>query len=257
MDTPNDTLTCTKCGNEYPATAEYFKPDKKKRNGFFSWCRACCNEDNKVQYHKKLEQNRQRALDYRNAHLEQSRETTREYHRTHKDRERETNKAWRERHPEYNGYNKELSRKRYRDNREQILAADKLRRRNNPLPTQIASFRRKSRHKGLPLQFTVSDWRRALDYFEHRCAVCGRQADMWTFLARDHWIPITNTACPGTIPTNIVPLCHAKAGTPTGTPCCNQSKFNHHPMEWLIDRFGSRRANEIARRIEQYFASIS
>ena len=34
-------LACTRCKAEKPATAEFFPPHNKKRNGFDSWCRGC------------------------------------------------------------------------------------------------------------------------------------------------------------------------------------------------------------------------
>ena len=34
-------LGCTHCKETKPATAEFFPPHNKKRNGFDSWCRAC------------------------------------------------------------------------------------------------------------------------------------------------------------------------------------------------------------------------
>lgn len=34
-------LTCTRCKNEKPASAEYFPLHNKKRNGLDSWCREC------------------------------------------------------------------------------------------------------------------------------------------------------------------------------------------------------------------------
>jgi len=34
-------LTCTKCKESKPATAEYFPLHNKKRNGLDSWCRSC------------------------------------------------------------------------------------------------------------------------------------------------------------------------------------------------------------------------
>ena len=37
-------LTCTRCQSEKPASAEFFPPHNKKRNGFDSWCRACRSE---------------------------------------------------------------------------------------------------------------------------------------------------------------------------------------------------------------------
>ncbi len=37
-------LTCTRCKAEKPATAEFFPPHNKKRNGLDSWCRTCRSE---------------------------------------------------------------------------------------------------------------------------------------------------------------------------------------------------------------------
>ena len=34
-------LTCTRCKAEKPASAEFFPPHNKKRNGLDSWCRQC------------------------------------------------------------------------------------------------------------------------------------------------------------------------------------------------------------------------
>jgi len=37
-------LTCTRCKESKPETAEYFPLHNKKRNGLDSWCRACRKE---------------------------------------------------------------------------------------------------------------------------------------------------------------------------------------------------------------------
>jgi len=39
---------CSKCKNKYPATLEYFKPDKSVKDGFGSWCRNCKQEIDRV-----------------------------------------------------------------------------------------------------------------------------------------------------------------------------------------------------------------
>lgn len=253
MDTPNDTLVCTKCGNEYPATLEYFKPDKKKRNGWFSWCRTCCNADSKRRYHADIDVHRQRSLEWRNANIERAREITREYHRTHKEEDWEQARRWHAAHPDYHREQANLYYWRHRDRH---LAYNKERYRKHPEKFRLYSVLRKSRVRNMPTAFTRKDWRYALAYFDNRCAVCGRSEDMWTKLAADHWIPVTSPHCPGTIPTNIVPLCHAMPGVPAGVPCCNQSKFNHEPLDWLQKRFGKREAERIAKRVQEYFETI-
>lgn len=254
MDTSNDTLTCTKCGNEYPATPEYFKPDKRNRTGFSSWCKACHRDYNKRYYDKNLERERARKLDYRNANSERARETSREYHRTHKDADREQMRRWRAANHERSN---EIARQTYRRHRDRYLAKFKEHYRKHPEKFRLQSVLRKSRVRNMPTAFTRKDWRYALAYFDNRCAACGRPEDMWTRLAADHWIPVTSADCPGTIPTNIVPLCHAMPGVPAGEPCCNQSKFNHDPLKWLQKRFGKREAKRIAKRVQEFFETIS
>ena len=67
----------------------------------------------------------------------------------------------------------------------------------------------------------------------------------------DHWIPASDPSPdnPGTVPTNIIPLCH-------GIDSCNQSKSNKSAATWLTERYGPRKAAVILTRIEGYFASL-
>jgi hypothetical protein len=123
---------------------------------------------------------------------------------------------------------------------------------NHPEITRIANHKRIARKKSKPFNFTKNDWQRALDYFNHRCAVCGRQFnDLFgeRKAAADHWIPLANSNCPGTVPTNIVPLCHGIDG-------CNSSKNRTLPMDWLMKKFSKRKAEQINKRIQDYFAWV-
>lgn len=102
------------------------------------------------------------------------------------------------------------------------------------------------RKQNLPRAFTVRDWERALEYWGHSCAICGRPRGLWHTLAQDHWVPLTHADCPGTVPTNILPLCHGEDG-------CNNSKGKKDPEEWLVAKLGRRRANRKLREITAYF----
>jgi hypothetical protein len=64
-------------------------------------------------------------------------------------------------------------------------------------------------------------------------------------------IPLTDPRPdnPGTVPTNIVPLCHGVDG-------CNLSKSNGDPIEWLTSRYVPRKAKQILARIQAYFDSL-
>jgi hypothetical protein len=35
---------CTRCGNEKPATTQFFPKNKRKKNGLDSWCKPCRSE---------------------------------------------------------------------------------------------------------------------------------------------------------------------------------------------------------------------
>lgn len=97
--------------------------------------------------------------------------------------------------------------------------------------------------------FTTQEWKRALRYFNGCCAVCGRQGkDLFGVIkiAADHWIPLNSPNCPGTVATNILPLCHGLGG-------CNNKKRDVLPEQWLIEQFGKRKAGQIIQRIEGYF----
>src|SRR5512141_2961524 len=87
------------------------------------------------------------------------------------------------------------------------------------------------RKRKLPDTFTDQDWQRALEYWDYKCAVCGRPRGLWHTLAADHWIPLSDPECPGTIPTYIVPLCHGEGG-------CNNSKRSRSPQAWLEAKLG-------------------
>ena len=91
------------------------------------------------------------------------------------------------------------------------------RRQTSPLLYAIYNQRRRARKQAKPETFTQEDWRFALEYWQHSCAVCGKQQGFWWNLQADHWIPISDPESPGTVATNIVPLCGGMTG-------CNQSK---------------------------------
>jgi hypothetical protein len=58
---------------------------------------------------------------------------------------------------------------------------------------------------------------------------------------------------PGTVPTNIVPLCHSDKGS---RGRCNNSKHNRDAVKWLVERHGEAQSAEIIRRVEAYFDEV-
>lgn len=58
---------------------------------------------------------------------------------------------------------------------------------------------------------------------------------------------------PGTVPWNMLPLCHGMKDAPIGEPSCNLSKGNKDPVKWLISKLGECKAKEKLAEIETYF----
>lgn len=106
----------------------------------------------------------------------------------------------------------------------------------------------------LPNDFSREDWQRALDYWGHKCAICGQIEDGSHVLAPDHWIPISDPRPnnPGNVPDNIVPLCHTRKGAGIHYSC-NQTKGSKDPLEWLTDKLGQSEFSQTIARIETYF----
>lgn len=226
--TAPQTRVCSKCGKEYPLTAEYWG---KLHGKFIARCKACCRKYRREWCAANREKVRESCREYRAANLERERERSREYNRKNLKRIRE--------------YAREYA----RENRERIREYAREYRAVNREIISVEKQRYRAQSLGLLAEYTMSDWQRALDYFHGCCAVCGRPLrDLFgTHTAsKDHWIPLSSPDCPGTIPANIVPLCHGVDG-------CNNRKNATMPDEWLQRQYGKRKAAAILRRIAEFF----
>lgn len=215
MDIP--LKSCSTCGREFPPTADYFYRDKQKPGGLHSQCKTCRNITQK---------------DYREQNREKRNEQCRDWYIKNREHHRKKHKEWREKNSESRN---EKRRDWCRHNLERARTT------NN---------RRKARKLTLPDALTHEQWQYALAYFNNCCAVCGRQLNgMFHRPAADHWIPLSNPECPGTVAENIVPLCHGQNG-------CNNAKHDRDPAEWLTETFGKRNAKKILAKIEFYFKHV-
>jgi hypothetical protein len=118
---------------------------------------------------------------------------------------------------------------------------------------------RRTRMKGLPFAFTRTHELFMQNYWGHACAICGTPADFWHVIAWDHWIPVSDQTCPGTVPFNILPLCHGRKGARTlsGPRACNNAKQARDPVVWLTERLGPRKAKAKLREIQHYFEAVT
>lgn len=274
---------CTKCGVEYPATTQYFHRNKRGKYGLNVICVICNRAKAREWNSKNAERSRKREREWRIANRERKRQTDREWYDANTEKKREYDRqryiANRDTHREscriWYVKNSEAARRkskaRYWQNpeREKALAREwvlrnpeKARlskreyRQQNFEKIRIYIHRREARKRSLADTFTHEQWQHALEYFGGCCAVCGRPVkDLFNShtLSADHWIPLSSPDCPGTVATNVLPLCHSKE---IGAGGCNGSKSNKDPEKWLVERFGDKKSAEILKRIQEYFDSI-
>lgn len=113
----------------------------------------------------------------------------------------------------------------------------------------VRQHRRRARQLALPNTLTIQQWNTCLEYFEYKCAVCGRSETNKLKLAADHWIALSDVRenNPGTVAANIIPLCHGESG-------CNNSKLNRDVEEWLQLKYSNDEVKIILKRIKDYFS---
>lgn len=256
---------CLGCEQWIPSTDEFWNKAPNGIGGLASRCKRCHmgyyyenHEENKLvlrakHYRDKDDKNRKQreryAIDpeYRaktnKANRERPRslrevEAARLYHQTHTriksedERERDRQRAKKHYHKNKDEYNALRRSPEYK-------ARNALQRLLNPTVTRSSKLRRRAREYALPDTFTKDDMQKCLDYWGNKCAITGETGK----LEMDHWIPITHVNCPGTIPTNMIPMLKK----------WNRLKLNKEPMKFLVEHFGQEQAEVINRRVQDYF----
>lgn len=99
------------------------------------------------------------------------------------------------------------------------------------LNSQIVTANTRARAVGLADTLTIYQWLSILNYWKWRCAIC---ENVTRDLSPDHWLPLSNGACPGSTYDNIVPLCEG----------CNLSKNRTEPHLWLAKRYDEEKVKE-------------
>lgn len=233
-DSTTSERRCYKCKEYFPETSEYFPRVKGK----LAYICKPCNQKHAEDW---IAQNREKYLEKKRLWRERNRE---------KLRKQESDRYWAERDNklEYARQYRETHRGILREKTKQYFT-------QNPQVLKQQNRRRKSRMRNLPHTFTEAQECQMLAYWDYKCAGCGKHAGIWIKLVPDHWIAISDPRPdnPGTVATNMIPLCHSKPGIPAGESCCNESKKNKPAYEWLVQRFGKRKADQIMKRIQAYF----
>ncbi len=216
----------------------WYEANKEKAQATRRQYRLKYPDKYRAQKHRWYEANRDRV-----------RENTKKWREANRDRIRESVRRWYESHP---GRARELRQQWLESNLEKYREYKRTYTKEHPEIFRANRQRRRARRRGLPEDFTGADWERALDYFDRRCVICGRVPDEETIIAADHWIALSDPRPdnPGTVPWNIVPLCHCLKGGRNG---CNNSKRNSDPFQWLVRKLGEEKAREKLAEIEAYF----
>lgn len=221
---------CSQCTRRLLATTENFR-FRKCRHSLHSWCREC---------------ERRKARDHQ-----------RDYQKRHPDRAKANRLAWYYSHREHaNAVNAQWIKAHREQRREAVLRNSARSRRKNIETVRKHVQLRRAKRRCLPAELTVKQIKLARAYFNGCCAVCGRAPDFWHTIALDHWIPLSSPHCPGTTAANTLPLCHSTKGVLGNDSGCNNSKSGSDPEEWLIAKFGSRKAKIVLKRIQNYFEWI-
>ncbi len=216
---------CSKCGGFW--SANKFYKSKLHSDGLNPWCKSC-RRDYRKNYLETPKQREKRLIYNRQPHIvERKRNYMREYEK------REDRKA----------YQKEYQREYQRKYRMTTKGKVTVRATGN---------KRRGKLKALPYQWTTADEFYAINYFSGLCAVCERPLfGLWHSISMDHWIPISEDGetNPGTIPSNMIPLCNGIGG-------CNGQKRDKRADIWLIEKYGKRKANKIMKRINAFFETV-
>lgn len=219
---------CTKCGNEFPATPEYFDRDKQKSDGLHSWCKPCRKASARRLYETDGERLRAQHAEWRAAnpekvaaqakrwreeHLEQYRETHRRISRRDKWKAyaREWRKTKRDTVREYE--------RRYRlQNPEKYLEKGRSYRARNPEYFRAAYAKRRTQMQGTEYPHTFQDISAQLTRQNHMCYWCSQPLTAYEV---DHVIPVSRGGSNSA--DNIVLSCSN----------CNRTKSNKLPYtEW-------------------------
>jgi hypothetical protein len=227
------TKRCSHCKQNYPSTSEFFRRNKSTKDGLQKQCKMCHSESDKA---------------YRARHPEKAGETSRrnalQYRANNLEKVNANTVQWRENNREYT---REYSRRYRQSHHEQHLTSTRKWCERNPAKRRAINMRKEARKRNLPHTFTADAWQRCLQYFDNKCAICGRSAQLGVKIAQDHWIPESKGG--GYTPDNIIPLCHGFDG-------CNNKKWANDPVDWLISRYGDK-AQPILDRILDYLRSVS
>lgn len=212
-----------------------FHKDASRKDGFGNVCRQCSRTRLAQWYEDNKETSIRRICIWRKDNPEKVKEYNEKYRTNNHDRVLKASRDFYQNHVE--------------------VERERSRKKKNKRDEVVRGARYRAQKLGLPSEWKKAHAEFAFRYWHYMCAVCGTENGIWHVIALDHWIPIASDMCPGTIPGNMVPLCHATKGSPPGTPSCNQSKGAKLPNLWLTEKLGPRKTKAKLKEIETFFGA--
>lgn len=259
------TKVCRVCGGLF--TYDKLSKSKKSIGGVQALCKTCHNKRTKTWYENNKERSKETNRKWRLNNAERSKETKRKWRLEHPERIKELSKRHRIKnaekirakarqyhkdHPEIlsnwvkNNRERilETRRKRYQKNPEKYRKAVKQWNKENYYKVRLAEQKRYARNKSLPDTLTLEEWENCVNYFSLKCVYCGEHVER---LSMDHFIPLANSACPGTVIDNILPACTT----------CNIRKNDCDPYVWIYRSFETHQALHVICTIQMYFQHLN
>lgn len=230
---------CSSCKKILPVDIEHFAPRKLTRDGFNGRCRICCSIHNKQYCEQNKEkvaksrkkysaEHKEESKKYRKEHREESKKYKKQYYIDNKDkisngrkiyylsnRAKIISKAkqWYEVNKEHKAiYDEQYNEK----NKDRISKRKSNYKKNNRIKFTISNQRREARKKQLPETLTIEQWEKVKQYFNNKCAYCGRELP----LAQEHVVPVAKGG--EYTHDNIICACQS----------CNSSKNDRDFLKW-------------------------
>lgn len=203
----NNIKQCSKCKEFKPCTIEFFAPCKTRKADFNSWCRMCYREQSRAWRLNNKERHRYSVKVWQKKHVENRKKIAKTYYTKHKE--------------------KILAyfRKRYKTDSEKVKAINKSWKERNPKAVVAIGENYRARKHKAEGKYTATDIQQQGDKQNWKCywKFDGCLVDCSVKYHVDHVIPLSRGG--SNWPSNIVISC----------PCCNSSKGNKLPSEFLTE----------------------
>lgn len=225
------TKRCTKCGNEYPATTDFFYKHSGMKDGLRPNCKICSKKDFDNWSKNNSKRIYETNLKWKTSNPDKVKNYQAEWKRNNPERKRELDRLYRERNRDdirkrqrsWSAENRDSvreSKKKYcQENPEKITEAKRKWKREHPESDREHSKHRRARKMNAEGKHTTQE---ILNLFREQggyCFHCGTDLIPIGY-HEDHWIPLSRGGSDQI--ENIRLLCQP----------CNQRKHNKLPCEW-------------------------